>query len=139
MKQSQAIELAAQAAHETNRVWCLTAFADRADPLKLVSSHWEDLPDWHQNSLKSGVKIAIEKSVAGEPTPEEMHESWMAYKLQDGWTFGPEPDSLLKQHPCLVPYEDLPSRERIKDTLFLKTVRLILLGLRSEFGEFEVD
>ena len=68
---------------------------------------------------------------------QQMHKSWVDYKLKDGWTFGPEPDSLLKQHPCLVDYEDLPSRERIKDTFFLKTVRLFLLGLRSEFGEFE--
>lgn len=117
----------------------MTAFTDREDPLKLVNLHWEDLPTWHQDSLKSGVRIVIEKSAIREPTPEEMHESWMAYKLQDGWTFGPEPDSLMKHHPCLVPYKDLPSRERIKDTFFLKTVRLFLLGLRSEFGEFEAD
>lgn len=136
MKKSQAIELTAQAAHETNRIWCMTAFADRADPLKLVSSHWEDLPDWHQESLKFGVRKVAEE-FARDITPEEMHKSWVDYKLKDGWTFGPEPDSLLKQHPCLVDYKDLPSRERIKDTFFLKTVRLFLLGLRSEFGEFE--
>lgn len=46
------------------------------------------------------------------------HQSWMAQKLADGWTFGPVKDAEKKQHPCLVPFNLLPREQQAKDFIF---------------------
>lgn len=48
----------------------------------------------------------------------QQHEQWMAGKLRDGWNLGPTKNPERKIHPLLVPYEQLPEVERIKDQLF---------------------
>jgi hypothetical protein len=42
----------------------------------------------------------------------ESHERWRTTKLQQGWTYGPEKDSVRKTNPLMVPYEELPQKER---------------------------
>lgn len=51
------------------------------------------------------------------------HNSWMAEKLSDGWTYGPVKDVEKKEHPCMVPYGDLPALQRYKDALFVTIVK----------------
>jgi hypothetical protein len=41
-------------------------------------------------------------------TPEQSHEGWLEQKRADGWCYGPTNDADLKQHPCYVPYAELP-------------------------------
>ena len=55
-------------------------------------------------------------------TPEQSHESWMAFKKADGWVYGETKDLLMKKHPCMVPYGDLPEEQRVKDDIFMSTV-----------------
>lgn len=72
------------------------------------------------------------------PLPEELeqlkeelsrnvHEVWAAGRLAAGWKYGPVRDDLLKEHPCLVPYEQLSEEEKDFDraTAF-STIRFIL-------------
>jgi ryanodine receptor 2 len=35
--------------------------------------------------------------------------------MAEGWTYGDKRDDVLKQHPCLIPYEDLPELEKAYD------------------------
>jgi hypothetical protein len=49
----------------------------------------------------------------------------MQSRLADGWTWGPEESVVFKQHPCLVPYEDLPVAEKRKDVLFQAIVKAL--------------
>jgi hypothetical protein len=53
----------------------------------------------------------------------------MAEKLSSGWVFGEEkdPNADPPTHPCLVPFEELPTDQRLKDVLFQSVVR----GLRE--------
>ena len=45
---------------------------------------------------------------------------------KDGWVWGPARDDAKKQHPCLVPYEELPEEEKDYDRhTALETLRLI--------------
>ena len=46
--------------------------------------------------------------------------------VADGWVYGIVKDPESKTHPCLVPYQDLPAEQRIKDSLFGLTVRGVL-------------
>jgi hypothetical protein len=64
------------------------------------------------------VKLHIANSI----TPEESHHNWMTYKLNDGWKYGPVKDGIKKEHPCLVPYELLPSEQKAKDYIFIAII-----------------
>jgi hypothetical protein len=107
------IELIARACHEVNRGLCL-AHND--------ASHlpWEDVPDEQKQSTYEGV-IKSSNHVATTNRvmpPEETHNSWMSKKLRDGWRYGPVKDVSQKIHPCLLPWEELPRQDRLKDVLF---------------------
>ena len=53
------------------------------------------------------------------------HESWMREKLEAGWIYGPVKDPDVKQHPCLVPFDELPVEQQMKDVLFIAVVRAL--------------
>lgn len=50
-----------------------------------------------------------------EPLSVLEHDRWMAEKLRAGWTYAPVRDNAKLRHPLLVPYADLPEREKEKD------------------------
>ena len=55
------------------------------------------------------------------------HENWAQQRLRDGWRYGPSRDDARKEHPCLVPYEQLPGSEMVYDRITamqtLKTIQ----------------
>lgn len=100
------IKARARRAHEINRAYC-RSIGDESQPA------WEDAPDWQRVSAIVGVKRALEGD-----TPEQLHLSWTAQKIADGWTYAPVKDPEAKTHPCLVPYDQLPPAQLVKDYLF---------------------
>jgi hypothetical protein len=54
------------------------------------------------------------------------HETWAAQRISDGWTFGTKRDDLKKEHPDLIPYENLPESEKEYDR---KTVIEVLKAI----------
>lgn len=50
-----------------------------------------------------------------EGLAENTHEVWAAQRIKDGWRFGVKRNDETKEHPCLVPYEDLPESEKEYD------------------------
>ena len=113
------IEACARAAHETNRAYCI-AIGDTSQP------SWDDAPDWQKSSARNGVTGAL----AGN-TPEQSHEGWLAEKRTAGWTYGPRKDPEKREHPCFVPYDELPPEQRVKDALFLAVVRAVATALQT--------
>jgi len=103
----------AKVAHETNRHYCQTI----GDDSQLL---WEDAPDWQKDSAVNGVKFHLENPEAG---CSASHESWLKEKYDNGWKHGPVKDPEKKEHPCCVPYEELPVEQRVKDALFVGVVR----------------
>lgn len=97
----------ARIAHEANRAYQIVT----GDPAP--SPPWEDAPEWQRHSAIVGVRAAL----AGE-TAEELHDSWIATKYEDGWVYGTVKSYEHRTHPCLVPYEELPEQQRRKDHLF---------------------
>ncbi len=71
-----------------------------------------------------------------KPLVEEMsknvHEVWAQTRIAQGWTLGKERNDALKQHPCLVPYEELSEEEKVFDrNTSVETLKLILkLGFK---------
>jgi hypothetical protein len=39
-------------------------------------------------------------------------------KLADGWKYGPVKYPEKKEHPCMVPFAELPKEQQLKDALF---------------------
>jgi class 3 adenylate cyclase len=69
-----------------------------------------------------------------EQLASNAHENWAAQRIKDGWKYGPSRDDVRKEHPGLVPYEELPESEREYDRrTAMETVRAIIsLGFKLE-------
>ena len=101
----------AKICHETNRAYCQTIGDNSQLP-------WDEAPEWQKTSAINGVKFHF----SYDKTPEESHINWMKEKEKDGWIYGEEKDANKKTHPCMVPYNELPLQQRIKDKLFIAVV-----------------
>lgn len=108
-------------AHEVHRAYC-ESLGDFSHPV------WKDAPDWQIQTLVNGVAFHRGNKDA---TPEMSHENWVKEKLADGWVYGPVKDAEKKEHPALVPYEQLSQEQRTKDFLF----RAVVHALGEELPE----
>ena len=74
----------------------------------------------------SDVLLPEELNALVEQIAKNVHEVWAESRLSEGWKYGPERNDALREHPCLVPYEELPEVEKEYDrnTAF-GTLRLI--------------
>lgn len=106
------VEACARAAHEANRVYC----AQIGDPGQVA---WEDAPEWQRVSCYMGVEAILRDNAS----PEASHNGWMAHKRAEGWKYGPTKDEVRREHPCFVPYSELPVTQRVKDAIFGAVVR----------------
>lgn len=106
----------AMVCHEANRAYCLTIGDNTQKP-------WKEADEWQKQSSMVGVKGLVDNPSL---TPEELHAMWCGQKLQDGWRYGTEKDAEAKTHPCMVPYNQLPEDQQMKDHLFHAIVRTLL-------------
>ena len=61
-----------------------------------------------------------------EEMAKNVHEVWAQTRMEQGWTYGEVRNDELKQHPCLVEYEELPEDERVYDrNTAIGTLKLI--------------
>ena len=63
----------------------------------------------------SDVELSPEVTELAEMLARNTHEIWSQNRLDDGWVYGECRDDTLRTHPCLVPYDELPERERDYD------------------------
>lgn len=115
----------ARICHEVNRGLC-EALED------LSQVYWEDAPHWQRASALQGVEKALDGS-----EPADSHASWCRQKFSEGWTYGTVKNPKEKTHPCLVPFEDLPAEQQLKDHLFVTVVR-VLGGVPEKSAEVDV-
>jgi hypothetical protein len=78
---------------------------------------WPSAPEWQKESAIAGVQFHIDQRVRPVPASAS-HESWLRQKEADGWKYGPVKDAIKKEHPCFVPYDQLPPDQQVKDHLF---------------------
>ena len=98
----------ARVSHQTNKAYCESIGDDS-------QTDWEGAPGWQQMSAIRGVEFHLANPDA---TPSASHESWLSEKARDGWKYGPVKDPEKKEHPCFMPYDQLPVEQRVKDYLF---------------------
>jgi len=80
----------------------------------------------------SDIQLPEELNSLLEAMAKNVHEIWAQERINQGWTYGEKRDDMLKQHPCLIAYEDLPEEEKVYDrNTSIETLKLILkLGFK---------
>lgn len=106
------IETIAALCHNLNKAVCEAAgdFSQKS---------WSDAEEWQRQSTISGVNFRLSNPDA---KPGAQHEAWCSDKLAAGWKFGAVKDAGKKEHPCLVPFSQLPFDQQVKDHVFIAAV-----------------
>lgn len=109
------IEQIAIVCHETNRAYCRTLNDHSQQP-------WDEAPIWQRDSAYKGVAFKLQNTDA---PASASHDSWLREKEATGWKYGPVKDPEKKEHPCFVPYDQLPVEQQAKDALFIGIVNAL--------------
>jgi hypothetical protein len=117
MERTEAVILIARLGHALRR------------ELQIAGKEPQVSPEWDQALADPACAWMIEDSIAnaeallsGPPaSPEQEHDRWMAGKIRQGYVWGEvkntDPAAGPLTHPCLVPYEELPVLQRLKDAV----------------------
>lgn len=98
----------AKICHQANKAYC-ESIGDT------TQNDWERAPEWQRKSCINGV-IFHWNTIGSKPG--DSHVNWMKEKVRDGWTYGAHKDEDKKQHPCMVPFDQLPQDQQTKDIIF---------------------
>ncbi len=91
--------------------------------------HYEPAPRDTSRVVLPGPIVELTELLA-----KNAHENWARQRISDGWRYGPRRDDAKKEHPSLIPYEQLPEDEKEYDRrTAMETLKTILaLGYRIE-------
>lgn len=123
------IEIAtiAMVCHEANRAYC-ESIGDNSQ------LNWNDAPDWQRKSAILGVEFHLTNPFA---SPSDSHISWLKEKKADGWKYGEVKNVDKKEHPCYVPYNQLPIEQRMKDYIFSSIVKSFI-KMKEDLGVYKL-
>ena len=78
------------------------------------------------------VDLPSDVQALAERLAENAHDVWARQRLAEGWRRGPKRDDQRKEHPCLVPYSELPESEKDYDrSAVQQTLKaMVALGYR---------
>lgn len=124
------VDIIAKICHQANKALC----ESQAD---FSQVDWDKAPQWQVDSARNGVRFVINNQHAPDSAN---HDSWMVEKVKDGWVYGEVKDAEKKTHPCMVPFEQLPIEQQLKDKLF-RAVVMSFAGVMFEeqVHEFELN
>lgn len=109
----------ARIAHEANAALC-RGLGDNSQ------KSWIETSQNIKDSAIDGVVFHMKNPKA---TPENCHENWLKGKEEDGWVYGAIKDISKKEHPCMIPYEELDVDQKIKDHVFRQIVHSAMRAL----------
>ena len=66
---------------------------------------------------------------------ENTHEVWSQNRMAEGWTYGPRRDDAKREHPCLIPYANLPEEEKEYDRATAMNAIKLIVKLGYQIGE----
>jgi len=75
----------------------------------------------------SHIKLNDDIMALSEKLAKNIHEVWSAGRIAEGWSYGSTRNDDLKQHPCLIPYENLSENEKDYDrATAMETLKFII-------------
>jgi len=90
-------------------------------------------PKYIPTPLDTGsIELPPEMLELTEQIAENVHDVWAQQRIAEGWKYGKKRNDERKEHPCLVPYENLTESEKEYDRkTAMETLKVIgLLGFR---------
>lgn len=82
---------------------------------------------YHPKLPEHATQLPAQLHPLQELLAEDIHDTWAAGRLAEGWVYGPTLDKERLTHPCLVPYDQLPESEKEYDRrTAAATIRCIL-------------
>jgi len=127
MKKQVSNEEIAELCHEVNKAYC-EMLGDNSQ------LSWKEAPQWQRESALNGVEFHLANPLA---SASASHDSWMKEKIEAGWVYGTEKDPEKKTHHCIVPFEELPHEQQMKDYLFKSIVSLGIAINNSSIDKIE--
>jgi hypothetical protein len=115
MNRNLSSEQIARVCHEANRGYCESIGDATQKP-------WEEAEQWQRESAINAVAYALTHP---EAPPSAQHDDWLRDKEREGWKYGAVKDPSKKEHPCCVPYDQLPLEQKRKDSLFKAVVKAL--------------
>jgi hypothetical protein len=85
-----------------------------------VTTYTPQTIDTSQIPLPSDLEDLVEKLA------QNNHDHWARKRIEEGWRYGPSRNDAKKEHPDLVPYDQLPESEKEYDR---KTVVEVLKAI----------
>ncbi len=110
------VDQIARIAYEANRAYC-RSIGDFSHVL------WEDASQDIKKATIHGI-LRIQRDP--DITPEQIHEEWRLFKEESGWKYGAVKDPVKKTHPCMLPYNKMHEKDKIKDIIFLSIAKPLL-------------
>lgn len=82
----------------------------------------------------SDITLPEELVALTQKLAENTHEIWALGRKKECWSYGEKRDDAKKEHPCLIPYDQLPESEKLYDrNTSIETLKLIIkLGYKIE-------
>jgi len=80
------------------------------------------------------IKLSADLLELTELLAKNTHDIWAKQRFSEGWKYGLERNDKRKEHPDLVPYEDLSESEKEYDrNTAMETLKVIIkLGFKIE-------
>lgn len=108
-------------------------------PLNQFINAWNDSKNYLITITPNNMKTYIPKPIdlsdiclsedlkeLREAIAENAHDIWAVDRQAEGWTYGPVRDELKKETPCMVPYSELPEKEKEYDRkMAMRTIKLM--------------
>jgi len=84
---------------------------------------WVDLDSQTKEIVINGVQNVIDNP---DITPQQHFENWKQQRIVEGWKYGKRKDYVNKLHPNLVLWDELNEAQRMKDSIFINTVKSLI-------------
>lgn len=72
---------------------------------------------------------------------EHAHDVWAAARVSEGWTYGAQRNDVQKEHPCLIPFDQMTEPEQVFDLRFADEIlkAILVMGYRVTLNADESD
>lgn len=116
LMQDEMVEIIAGACHAAWYAYAVVGMGEKGNTWSNTS---EEIKAFARSSVE--FQLFLKDTMSVDRRAILSHENWMKQLKANGWKYGPEKNVKKKTTPCMVPYENLPKSQRLKDEIFVET------------------